>query len=345
MQNNLTVRPPRLRLVDFVRGAAILGVVLYHLIWDLRLFQFTRHDPVFDPIWLAFAKILLASFLLLAGISLVLAHRDRIHWRPFWKRVGILAAAALVVSVGTYIEFPDGYVYFGILHALALFSLIGVFFVRAPMWLVLSLAVFFIAMPFGFHADFFNSRWTSWIGFWTVEPYTQDLVPLFPGQGFVLLGIAFVRLMLAWETGRSLLSWGTGRRWFRFFEKAGRWSLIIYLVHQPVLFGILTPLANWLQPGKVDETAQAEIFQSNCLAFCTRPEETEHSSRGADSANCIAYCSCATQMMLDNHLFDVATSEQLSAQQSSIFNAISRLCQAMSDPVGVPSPGAPTPDQ
>ncbi len=315
--------------MDFVRGAAILGVVLYHLIWDLRLFQFTRHDPIFDPLWLAFAKVLLASFLLLAGVSLVLAHRDRIHWRPFWKRFGILLGAALLVTVGTYIAFPDGYVYFGILHALAVFSLIGVFFVRAPMWLVIGLGVFFIAAPFGFHSDFFNSRWTSWIGFWTVEPYTQDLVPLFPGQGFVLLGIALVRIMLSQKLGVRILGLRSKRLWYRFFEKAGRWSLIIYMVHQPILFGILTPLANWLQPGKVDVAVQAEIFQSNCLNYCVNPVDDGTPTRGADTARCLAYCSCATEQMVQNNLFAVATSAEMNAQQSAAFDAIPRLCQAM----------------
>lgn len=317
------VKKPRFDLIDGVRGLAIIGVVIYHLVWDLRFYQFTSYDPVFDPIWLGFAKVLLASFLLLAGVSLVLAHGQETHWRAFWKRFGILAGAALAVSIGTYLAFSDGFVYFGILHALALFSLIGVFFVRANIWLVLALAVVFLGASFVFQSAAFNPKYLTWIGFWTVEPYTQDLVPMFPGLGFVLAGIVLMRGVLAWETGAKALAWCSDGWWFKALTKVGRWSLIIYLVHQPILFGIIVPLSNWLEPGKITVEEQAQIFHGNCVAFCTDPAD--------GVGTCEAYCSCATEMMADNDLLDVRAASELSAQQSLIYEAIPRMCQAMGE--------------
>ncbi len=321
--DGIVVKKPRFGLVDAARGLAIIGVVIYHIVWDLRYFQFTSTDPVFDMLWLAFAKVLVASFLILAGVSLVLAHSEKTYWGAFWKRFGILAAAALVVSIGTYAAFAEGVVYFGILHALAVFSLIGVFFVRAPIWVVVVLAVIFLGGMFVYQSDAFNVKYLTWIGFWTVEPYTQDLVPMFPGLGFVLSGIVLMRVILAWKTGRQALSFQMQNRWFDGLVKAGRWSLLIYLIHQPILFGIITPLAYWLEPGKVSVEEQAQIFKGNCVASYIEPEGKEGAAE--------AYCSCATDMMLDNNLFEASMLEDLSAQQSLIYNAIPRMCQAMAE--------------
>ena len=323
LNDDKIAKRPRFALIDAVRGLAIIGVVIYHLVWDLRFYQFTSYDPVFDPFWLGLAKVLLASFLLLAGVSLVLAHKEQIYWRAFWRRFLILAGAALAVSVGTYFVFSDGFVYFGILHALALFSLLGVFFVRANIWLALVLAIFFLGASFVFQSAAFNPKYLTWIGFWTVEPYTQDLVPMFPGFGFVLMGIVLMRSVLAWRAGTKVVSWQNDRGWFRFLVKAGRWSLIIYLVHQPVLFGVLTPLANWLEPGKLSIAQQAEIFRGNCEAFYIEQE--------GKTGEAATYCACATEMMVDNDLLGVASVADLTAQQSVVYEAIPKMCQAMSE--------------
>lgn len=343
-------KPPRYALIDLARGVAIIGVVIYHFVWDLRQFQFTTYNGVFDPLWMAFAKFLLAIFLMLAGVSLVLAHGESIRWRGFWKRFGILAAMAVFVSIGTYMAFPDGFVYFGILHALALFSLIGLLFVRAPLWLVALLAVSIFMAPYFIQSDFFNAKYTSWIGFWTIEPYTQDLVPLFPGLGISLAGIVLIRLVLNWPAGKKALSFVSNGWLFGALVKAGRWSLIIYMVHQPILFGVLTPLANWMQPGvtvssqdrNVDVSfgdivapspeEQAVQFQQNCVAFCISPLAAQDGTTAQDDkARCEAYCSCAGEMMAENDMFSVSNIEDLTPQQATIYNAIPTMCRAMSE--------------
>lgn len=336
------MRPLRYASIDAVRGIAIIGVVIYHLVWDLRQFQFTSYDAVFDPIWMAFAKVLLASFLMLAGVSLVLAHGENIRWRGFFKRFGILAAMAILVSIGTYLAFPDGFVYFGILHALALFSLIGLLFVRAPLWLVAVLAVLIFIAPYFIQSDFFNAKYTSWIGFWTLEPYTQDLVPVFPGLGISLTGIVLIRLVLGWPAGKKALGFASNGWLFRALVKAGRWSLIIYMVHQPILFGVLTPLANWLQPGaqvinQTDATLlppeeQIVLFHQNCVAFCISPlTSADGMTAEADTKQCESYCSCAGEMMAENNMFSVNNIGDLTPQQSTIFNAIPTICRAMAE--------------
>ncbi len=336
----------RLPLIDLARGVAIIGVVIYHLIWDLRLFRFVVTDPAYDIVWMISQKILFSSFLMLAGVSLVLAHGENIRWHGFWKRFGILTAMAIFVSIGTFLAFPDGFVYFGILHALALFSLIGLMFVRAPLWLVAVLAILIFIAPNFIQSDFFNAKYLSWIGFWTIEPYTQDLVPLFPGLGISLAGIVLIRLIFAWPAGKKALGFTSDSWLFRGLVKAGRWSLIIYMVHQPILFGVMTPLANWLQPGaqaisQTDVTLlppeeQVVLFHQNCVAFCVSPLAADNGSateieaaNEMNKAQCESYCSCAGEMMTENDMFSVTNIADLTPQQSTIFNAIPTMCRAM----------------
>ncbi len=342
------VKRVRFPMIDAIRGAAIIGVAIYHLIWDLRFLQFTGPNAILDPVWIGFAKALLASFLLLAGASLVLAHGEKTRWGAFWKRFGVLAGAALVVSAATYFMFRDGFVYFGILHALAVFSLIGVFFVRAPLALVGGLAVVFLFAHFFIQSDAFNVRYLTWIGFWTVEPYTQDLVPMFPGLGFVFAGIVAMRVIRDWPAGMDLLRLNPTGRWFRILVRAGRWSLVIYLVHQPILLGILIPLANWVEPGKmpaqrVNEIEQAENFYSSCVNFCIAPPAGEARTGEAEEARCQAYCSCAVDLMEENGLLGATDFDQLTAQQKTLYSAIPSLCRAMGEPPALSGSGETEP--
>src|SRR5690606_12168313 len=99
---------------------------------------------------------ILSSFLLLVGAGLVLAHGEAIRWAAFWRRFGVLVASALAVTLGTWWMFPDYFVYFGILHAIAAFSLLALAFLRLPTAALLAAALVFILPPLiltfpGFH--------------------------------------------------------------------------------------------------------------------------------------------------------------------------------------------------
>jgi uncharacterized membrane protein len=69
----------------------------------------------------------------------------------------------------------------------------------------------------------------------TAKPYTEDYVPLFPWMGVVFLGLALGHL-LARRDFASLAPLAGAPRWFR---ALGRHTLLIYMVHQPLLLGAL----------------------------------------------------------------------------------------------------------
>ena len=73
-------------------------MVAYHFSFDLRYFGLTQWDFYRDPFWLNARTVILSSFLLIAGVSLVLAERARTSPARFWRHVGIIAACALAVS-------------------------------------------------------------------------------------------------------------------------------------------------------------------------------------------------------------------------------------------------------
>ena len=226
--------PARLAALDALRGVAILAMIGYHFSFDLRHFGLTRWDFYRDPFWLNARTLILSSFLLIAGVSLVLADRNHASPARFWRHVGTIGACALIVSAASYAVFPASWIWFGVLHAIAVSLLLARPVVRRPV-VALVIGAGVIAAGNLYTNALFDSRALGWIGFMTAKPRTEDYVPLFPWTGVLLLGIA---------TGHAL-----ARRQFRPIDWAGqlpRWvawlgqhSLAVYMLHQPLLLGAL----------------------------------------------------------------------------------------------------------
>ena len=233
----------RLDILDVIRGVAIIGVAVYHLGWDLYFLQFSSTDVTTSVPWVLFARSLASTFLLLVGVNLVLAHRRGMRWAAFRRRLALVAVAAAAISGVTYLLFPYSFIYFGILHAIALFSVIALPFLWTPLWLVLTAAFFVLVLPNLFRSSLFDERTLSWIGFATQPQPSVDYVPVFPWFAVTLLGVALARLVFASPLADRLAAFRAEGAFSRTLALAGRWSLVIYLVHQPVLLGILYPMA------------------------------------------------------------------------------------------------------
>ena len=312
---------PRLQLVDLARGVAIVAMVVYHFGWDLSYYQLIATDVTTHPFWMALQRSILSSFLLLVGISLVLGHGRAIRWPAFWRRLGVIAAAALLVTAGTYWMFPDYFVYFGILHAIALFSLFGLPFLKLHPVLVLAAAAAFIVPHFLFSSPQFTARPLAWIGFWSELPDTTDIVPVFPWFGAVLIGIAAARLALETPLLRRLAGFAARGPLARALVVAGRWSLPIYLLHQPILLGGIWAFIQLSPPVLQPEMPSREqSFVSSCRASCgeTRP-----------AAYCEAYCGCALEQVDAANLWDLL--DRAGPERDAALAPITRLCSAMAE--------------
>lgn len=232
--------PTRFMEVDALRGLAILGVVVYHLLWDLAYFGLAPEAVATSAAAIVVARLGAGLFLFLVGVSLVLAHRGGIRWNSFLRRVGAISTAAVAVSVATYLLFGDLFVYFGILHAIAVTSLMGIAFVSLPLGLVFLASAASGAAPFVFTTSALNSRALAWSGFAADAPASTDFFPLFPWVGVTLAGVGCARILLPRPGAASRRPSGIA---IRALAWAGRRTLAIYLLHQPVLFGTVAAAA------------------------------------------------------------------------------------------------------
>lgn len=205
-------------------------MIVYHFAFDLRLFGFVDWPVSEHPAWRGFAAAIASTFLFLTGVSLVLAHRERVRWRAFLNRLLVLALAAGAVTAATLIAMPHAPIYFGILHAIATFSVLALPFVRLPAMVALAGALSVFALAHSGALPTLHGALGYALGLLPQTPITLDYEPLFPWLGATLLGVAFAKTMRPRQTPQPASGLS---RWLAF---AGRHSLIIYLVHQPVLF-------------------------------------------------------------------------------------------------------------
>jgi uncharacterized membrane protein len=230
--------PQRIALIDVLRGVAIVLMIAYHASFDLNYHGWIQQDFNGAPFWLIARAFIVTLFLLLAGISLVL-NAQRPDSTSFWRRQGRLLAACLAVSLGSYLMFPQSFIFFGILHFILLASLIGRLFVRFH-YLTLVAALLVLAIGLGVSHPLFNTPTLQWLGLMTYKPFTEDYVPFLPWFGVVLAGIFVGKLILNQPRPGWLSAPLTG---MQALALAGRHSLTIYLLHQPILLGIFEMVA------------------------------------------------------------------------------------------------------
>lgn len=315
---------PRLILVDALRGAAIVAMVVYHFAWDLSYYGLIEVDVTTHPAWVVFQRSILSTFLVLVGVSLVLGHGKHMHWGAFWRRLAILVAAALAVSLGTYWMFPDYFVFFGILHAIALFSVMALPFLKLSPSLVLLSAAIFLVLPALFSAPQFTSKPLAWIGFWPSPPETTDIVPVFPWFGIVLFGIFGARLLLASPAAAWLYHRQARSPLARGLAVLGRWSLLIYLVHQPILLGAIALAGQMQSPVLQPEVlSRTESFLASCRSSCA--------AAGNAAPYCLAYCACALEQVDNEDLWNVIEGPDGNPKKAKAIASIERLCAAMAD--------------
>ncbi|HEX2017866.1 MAG TPA: heparan-alpha-glucosaminide N-acetyltransferase [Aurantimonas sp.] len=279
----------RIEIVDIARAIALLAMVVYHFTWDLEFFHYVERGLTGEGGWSVFARIIASSFLFLVGISLVLAHDRGVRWRPFLFRLGQVAAGAAAVTIATWLATPNSFVFFGILHHIVLASLVGLIFLRLPWFITAVAAAVVVALPSYVSNPAFDSHWLAWIGLFESAPLSNDLVPVFPFLGAVLAGVAVAQLaksagifdrLRGWN-GRLQALWPLG--WL------GRHSLLFYLVHQPVLIGLVFVFAQFA-PADIKA-----VFRSDCSRACLAEQ---------DERFCQAYCDCAQREIVAEGLFD-----------------------------------------
>ena len=236
----------RVLVIDGLRGAAMVWMACFHFCFDLANFHLIETDFYANPLWTLQRTCILSTFLMCAGAGQELALACGLTWRRFWKRWAQIAACSLLVSAGSWVMFPNSFIYFGVLHGMAVMLVLTRLLAGFLAWR-LPLGAVCVALPWFYGHPWFDSRWTSWIGLVTHKPMTEDFVPLLPWLGVMLWGGELTRLGLGWRARLAVPGgrWAsTARPWpatlvggalARGLVALGRISLRFYMLHQPVL--------------------------------------------------------------------------------------------------------------
>jgi uncharacterized membrane protein len=285
------LRPPTARfgVVDALRGAALCGMVAYHVEWDLAALGWPVVNPTSSLAWTVLGDLVAATFLTLSGVALALARSKGA--RAASRRLVRLALAGVSVTGASLWVAPNQPILFGILQCLAVSDLIGLVALRWPAPVRLGAAALAILTPMLWRSPAFDGWPLAALGLGIEPPPTLDFRPLLPWLAGVLVGTVVGEALLRRSSGDRERVGPGSLCWL------GRNSLAVYLLHQPMLYGALLLIRLALGGPALD----ADPFTLQCRSDCA--------STGVATRLCRVACAC--------------TAERLAAETTSANHALS----------------------
>lgn len=237
----------RIDVLDAIRGVAILSMVFYHALYDIDDI-FGYHIPILDTLLFEIVRQPFTwAFILLAGVSSRFSHSNI-------KRGARVLIFGLIVSAVSIIFIPSQSIYFGILHfmgcAILLFEFVKPAVDRIPpkfsivIFSVLFALTFFmpeyhfIGIPglFGFMLPqvLQTTPHIYALGFPDAYFFSADYFPMIPWFFLFIVGTV---IGIPIKNHRLPEKFYTVR--VPFLAAAGRNTLLIYVLHQPIVYGLL----------------------------------------------------------------------------------------------------------
>jgi len=232
----------RLIGIDIFRGWAITLMLIFHFSYDLQHFGYVNFNITTNIYWINFRLLIVSIFLITVGMSLKLTHKNKINRKAIKKRTFLLGIAALTVSFASYSQFPETWIYFGILHFIVIASLLLLPLLNYPKFSLFLAITVLIS---------YTNQWISisWLFNLLAQPlhlplyHTEDLVPLLPWIVFPLIGNAIIGLH--WHQPIFNNSFFNQKnKPNKIWSFMGKHSLMIYLIHQPILFLLFLLITN-----------------------------------------------------------------------------------------------------
>ncbi|MEA1908097.1 MAG: heparan-alpha-glucosaminide N-acetyltransferase [Euryarchaeota archaeon] len=235
----------RLWEIDFLRGLAIIMMVVFHLLYDLTYFGGCDLN-IRSGFWLYFGRATATIFIFLVGVSLTLSfsrygkirNSGQKLYLKYLKRGLKIFSWGLIITLATWIFLREGFVLFGILHLIGISIILAYPFLKHRyLNLLLGIAI----IPIGIYLKnfTFSFYWLVWLGFVPDHFCTVDYFPIVPWFGVILIGVFFGNLLYPNYT-RKFNLWDCSEfRSIGLFCLLGRHSLAIYLIHQPILIILL----------------------------------------------------------------------------------------------------------
>ncbi len=216
--------------LDAFRGLCIIGVVIVHAIFDIReLFGFYFETPAWFDWIQTYGGIL---FVVLSGVCVTLGHHHII-------RGVVVAVCAMIITLVTCLLFDRSlHIWFGVLHLLAFCMLTYGLYRKLPWPVILGLGVCFVALGIWFTTFKVSNPYLFPLGLTAKGFAAGDYFPIFPHLGYFMIGVAGGKTL--YKNKVTLFKKVNDRNpVIRFFSFVGRHSLLIYMLHQPLVYGIL----------------------------------------------------------------------------------------------------------
>jgi uncharacterized membrane protein len=225
--------------VDTLRGFAIVLMLFYHTIWDLAFFQLYPFN-IYGVGWQTFARFIATLFTFVMGIALTLSYhranqRADSLFSKYLYRGGQIFGCGMLITVATYFVIGNGFVIFGILHLLGVSTIISYPFLKHK-WISLIAGLIFIGIGIYLGGIIDPSPWFIWLGIKQAGRAMVDYYPVFPWSGLALIGIFTGHTLYPQGEPRFILPDLTDILPIRLMRFLGQHSLLIYLIHQPILF-------------------------------------------------------------------------------------------------------------
>ena len=214
----------RIDELDSLRATALVMMLVLNFVTDLNHFGIMNTETGDQWWWLA--RIAASLFVGISGVSYFLAHRLEYDFTKTSGRTKRLIFWAFVITIITYIFEPSAYVRFGVLHLLALASIVAFPVARKPEF-ALGIGLILLIIPLSSNSNL------VWLGLRETGFIAVDYFPLNPWLGIFFIGLALASRIYPEGKPLTEIQWPEKWLWF------GRNTLTIYVIHQPILIGFL----------------------------------------------------------------------------------------------------------
>ncbi len=233
------MKKDRIWELDAARGFCILCVIVIHAVFDLQYFFSLQLS--LPGIYHFIQDNGAVLFILISGICATLGSRS-------FRRGALVFACGLLISAVTYgmialgMAGSDVAIHFGILHLLGLCMMLYPLIRRLPTAAIAALGTAVILLGYYFLAHRYPVEWLFVLGIRSPHYAAGDYFPILPYLGWFCIGIVLGRTLYREQRTRFPNAPANAAP-IRFFRCCGRHSLLIYLVHQPICYGLMMLLS------------------------------------------------------------------------------------------------------
>lgn len=223
--------------IDALRGFAIIAMIFFHLVFDLQYFKIIiiNIDSYF---WIIFRVCVFSLFFLLVGISLTLSYSKSQHFKKFLLRGLKIFSWGLIITLATFLFLKEGIIYFGVLHFIGISIILSYpFLKRKTLNLIFALPILITGIILAGYS--FGFPWLLWLGLKPHQFYTLDYFPLLPYFAVILTGIWLGATLYQNHKRQFALKDLSANKPSKILQFLGKNSFFIYLIHQPIIVGLL----------------------------------------------------------------------------------------------------------